>query len=44
MPPEARDHEHRVALGPHNYDFNRGPGGLEMLTWHDRVLRGLEPI
>lgn len=37
-------HEHRVALGPHNYDFNRGPGGLEMLLWHDRVLRGLEPL
>jgi iron(III)-salmochelin esterase len=37
-------HEHRVVVGPHNYDFNRGPGGLEMLAWHDRVLRGFEPI
>ncbi len=37
-------HEHRVVLGPHNYAFNRGPGGFEMLLWHERVLRGLEPI
>jgi iron(III)-salmochelin esterase len=37
-------HGHRVVPGPHNYAFNRGPGGLEMLTWHDRVLRGLEPF
>ncbi|HEU4411103.1 MAG TPA: alpha/beta hydrolase-fold protein [Polyangiaceae bacterium] len=36
-------HEHRVVVGPHNYDFNQGPGGLEMLAWHERVLRGLEP-
>jgi enterochelin esterase-like enzyme len=27
--------------GPHNYAFNRGPGGFHMLLWHDRVLRGL---
>jgi iron(III)-salmochelin esterase len=26
--------------GPHDYDFNRGPGGYEMLVFHDRVLRG----
>lgn len=26
--------------GPHDYDFNRGPGGYEMLMFHDRVLRG----
>jgi enterochelin esterase-like enzyme len=26
--------------GPHDYDFNRGPGGYEMLIFHDRVLRG----
>jgi len=25
--------------GPHDYDFNRGPGGYEMLMFHDRVLR-----
>jgi acetyl esterase/lipase len=32
--------ELRVVPGPHDYDFNRGPGGVEMLLWHDRVLRG----
>ena len=26
--------------GPHDYMFNRGPGGYEMLMFHDRVLRG----
>jgi enterochelin esterase-like enzyme len=26
--------------GPHDYDFNRGPGGYEMLIFHDRILRG----
>ena len=25
--------------GPHDYEFNRGPGGYEMLMFHDRVLR-----
>ena len=25
--------------GPHDYEFNRGPGGYEMLIFHDRVLR-----
>ncbi len=34
------DHEHLVVVGPHDYAFNRGPGGVEMLLWHDRVLRG----
>jgi iron(III)-salmochelin esterase len=29
--------------GPHAYPFNRGPGGIEMLLWHDRVLRGEAP-
>jgi len=29
-----------TVLGPHDYDFNRGPGGYEMLLFHDRVLRG----
>lgn len=29
-----------TVLGPHDYDFNRGPGGYEMLMFHDRVLRG----
>jgi enterochelin esterase-like enzyme len=26
--------------GAHDYEFNRGPGGYEMLMFHDRVLRG----
>ena len=34
------DHEYLVIPGPHDYAFNRGPGGIEMLLWHDRVLRG----
>ena len=33
-------HEHLVVPGPHDYPFNRGPGAIEMLLWHDRVLRG----
>jgi enterochelin esterase-like enzyme len=36
-------HEHVVVVGPHDYPFNRGPGGIEMLLWHDRVLRGEAP-
>jgi pimeloyl-ACP methyl ester carboxylesterase len=35
-------HFHKVP-GPHDYSFNRGPGGLEMLLWHDSVLRGEQP-
>lgn len=34
-------HERRVLAGPHDYVFNRGPGGIEMLLFHDRALRGL---
>lgn len=37
-------HEHLVLPGPHDYAFNRGPGGIEMLLWHDRVLRGEPPL
>jgi enterochelin esterase-like enzyme len=37
---EGIEHEHLVLPGPHDYIFNRGPGGVEMLLWHDRVLRG----
>jgi enterochelin esterase-like enzyme len=37
-------HEHLVVVGPHDYVFNRGPGGIEMLLWHDRVLRGEKPV
>jgi iron(III)-salmochelin esterase len=33
-----------VVAGPHDYDFNRGPGAVEMLLWHDRVLRGQAPM
>jgi enterochelin esterase-like enzyme len=35
------DHEVRVLEGPHDYVFNRGPGSVEMLLFHDRALRGL---
>jgi hypothetical protein len=33
-------HEFRVVEGPHDYVFNRGAGGVEMLLFHDRALRG----
>jgi hypothetical protein len=29
-----------MLTGPHDYVFNRGPGGIEMLLFHDRALRG----
>ena len=38
------EHEYLVIPGPHDYAFNRGPGGIEMLLWHDRVLRGERPL
>jgi len=41
---EGVAHEHLVIPGPHDYAFNRGPGGIEMLLWHDRVLRSEPPI
>ena len=31
-------HDFEEVPGPHDYPFNRGPGALEMLLWHDRVL------
>jgi enterochelin esterase-like enzyme len=31
-------HDFAVALGPHDYVFNRGPGSIELLRWHERVL------
>lgn len=34
------DHEMLLVPGPHDYPFNRGPGAIEMLMWHDRQLRG----
>ncbi len=41
---EGIAHEHLVIPGPHDYAFNRGPGGVEMLLWHDRILRGEPPL
>src|SRR5262249_7307384 len=37
-------HELIVIPGPHDYEFNRGPGAYEMLLFHDRVLRGENPL
>lgn len=34
------EHSMLVVPGPHDYVFNRGPGVLEMLIFHDRALRG----
>lgn len=38
---DARGVEHAFLLteGPHDYVWNQGPGAIEMLLWHDRVLR-----
>ena len=32
------EHDFEELPGPHDYPFNRGPGAIEMLLWHDRVL------
>lgn len=40
---EGVEHDLLVTPGPHDYDYNRGPGAIEMLLWHDRVLHGLPP-
>ena len=32
------EHDFADVPGPHDYPFNRGPGALEMLIWHDRML------
>jgi enterochelin esterase-like enzyme len=37
-------HELTRVVGTHSYRFNRGPGALEMLLFHDRVLRGRRPL
>ena len=37
-------HHTDVVIGPHSYEFNRGPGVYEMLIYHDRALRGLDAI
>lgn len=31
-------HDFADVPGPHDYIFNRGPGSIELLTWHDRSL------
>jgi enterochelin esterase-like enzyme len=31
-------HDFAEVPGPHDYPFNRGPGAIEMLLWHDRIL------
>jgi hypothetical protein len=36
-------HTLTVLTGPHDYVFNRGPGGLHMLLWHDRSFNGVGP-
>jgi iron(III)-salmochelin esterase len=35
------EHRYLRVMGTHSYRFNRGPGSLEMLLFHDRALRGL---
>lgn len=37
----AVEHDLVVVPGPHNYEWNRGPGCTEMLLWQERALRGL---
>lgn len=32
------EHDMLEIPGPHDYPFNRGPGAIEMLLWHDQVL------
>ncbi len=32
------DHDFADVPGPHDYVFNRGPGSIELLLWHDRAL------
>ncbi len=31
-------HDFADVPGPHDYVFNRGPGSIELLLWHDRML------
>jgi hypothetical protein len=37
-------HRTIITKGPHDYVWNKGPGGCEMLMFHERVLRGLDPV
>jgi iron(III)-salmochelin esterase len=32
-------HDFSIYPGPHDYIWNKGPGAMEMLFWHDRILR-----
>jgi hypothetical protein len=34
-------HDLVIVAGPHSYEFNRGPGNVELLLWQERALRGL---
>lgn len=36
-------HEFFVSEGPHDYVWNQGPGGIEMVVWHDRTLKRRAP-
>jgi enterochelin esterase-like enzyme len=42
---EVRGVAHRLVVtdGPHDYAWNRGPGGIELAVFHERALRGLDP-
>jgi hypothetical protein len=31
-------HDFADLVGPHDYIFNRGPGSIELMLWHDRAL------
>ncbi len=35
-------HEFALTPGPHDYPWNKGPGSIEMLLWHDRTLARVE--
>jgi len=37
-------HRTIITKGPHDYVWNKGPGGCEMLMFHERVLRGLPSV
>ena len=37
-------HDFADVPGPHDYIFNRGPGSIELLTWHDRALARDRPV
>ncbi len=41
MKEDGVPHEILLIPGTHGYEFNRGPGGVEMLLWHERTARGL---